>query len=85
MRSGTSARSMASSVWINRAEACSSGCATASGQSSVELNTDLVLHHPAFTRRFETMERLAAERGHGLNGQDVEALDALWEAAKSAE
>ncbi len=38
-----------------------------------------------FTRRFEVMERMAAEQGHGLNGRDLEALDALWEAAKSAE
>ena len=38
-----------------------------------------------FTRRFEAMERLASERGHGLNGQGLEALDALWDAAKAAE
>ena len=38
-----------------------------------------------FTRRFEAMEQLAAEQGEGLIGRDLEALDALWEAAKSAE
>ena len=38
-----------------------------------------------FTRRFEAMERLASERGDGLTGKGIEALDALWEAAKAAE
>lgn len=38
-----------------------------------------------FTRRFEAMERMAEERGLALNGQDLAALDALWDAAKAAE
>ena len=38
-----------------------------------------------FTRRFEAMERMAQERGLALNGQDLAALDALWDAAKAAE
>ena len=38
-----------------------------------------------FTRRFEAMERLASEKGETLNEKDLTSLDALWEAAKSAE
>ena len=38
-----------------------------------------------FTRRFEAMERLAASRGMPLAGQDLAALDALWDSAKAAE
>src|SRR5688572_2403773 len=38
-----------------------------------------------FTRRFEAMERMASERGLALNGQDLAALDTLWDAAKAAE
>ncbi len=38
-----------------------------------------------FRRRFETMERLAAERGLDLHGAGLEALDRLWEEAKDGE
>jgi MazG family protein len=38
-----------------------------------------------FRSRFQTMERLTAERGGELAAMDAEALDALWEEAKRAE
>ena len=38
-----------------------------------------------FTRRFEAMERIASDKGMALNGQDLAALDRLWDAAKAAE
>ena len=38
-----------------------------------------------FTRRFEAMEKLAAERATPLSGQDLAALDELWERAKASE
>lgn len=36
-----------------------------------------------FRRRFERVERMAAERGIELVGSDLERLDALWDEAKS--
>lgn len=38
-----------------------------------------------FRERFETVERLAAERGLEMPGAGLEALDALWEEAKVGE
>ncbi len=38
-----------------------------------------------FRRRFEGVERLAAERGLDLPGTDLATLDELWEAIKAAE
>lgn len=38
-----------------------------------------------FRQRFETMERLAAERGLDLHRAGLEALDRLWEEAKGGE
>ncbi len=35
-----------------------------------------------FRSRFQTMERLAAERGAELSSMDAAALDALWEESK---
>jgi tetrapyrrole methylase family protein/MazG family protein len=38
-----------------------------------------------FRRRFECVERLAAERGIALSGADLTALDALWDEVKRGE
>jgi tetrapyrrole methylase family protein/MazG family protein len=38
-----------------------------------------------FRRRFETVERLAVERGIDLHASDLAALDALWDDAKVTE
>jgi MazG family protein len=37
-----------------------------------------------FRRRFETVERLAAERGIAVHGAGLEVLDGLWDEAKQA-
>jgi uncharacterized protein YabN with tetrapyrrole methylase and pyrophosphatase domain len=38
-----------------------------------------------FRRRFETVERLAVERGIDLHASDLAVLDALWDDAKVTE
>ena len=38
-----------------------------------------------FVRRFEGIERLAAERGIDVNSAGLEVLDALWDDVKKSE
>jgi uncharacterized protein YabN with tetrapyrrole methylase and pyrophosphatase domain len=38
-----------------------------------------------FTRRFEALEALAAERGVDLAAADLDALEALWQEVKADE
>jgi tetrapyrrole methylase family protein / MazG family protein len=51
----------------------------------VEAEAALRAANDKFRRRFASVERQAAERGVALRDLDFEALDALWDAAKTEE
>ncbi len=51
----------------------------------VDAESALRTTNERFIRRFRTMERLARERGRKLADLDIDALDGLWEEAKSVE
>jgi uncharacterized protein YabN with tetrapyrrole methylase and pyrophosphatase domain len=51
----------------------------------VEPETALRAATQKFRRRFESVERLAAERGIDLHASDLPALDLLWDEVKDRE
>ncbi len=54
-------------------------------RKGIKANAALQQTNLRFLSRFETMERLAAERGLDLQALDLDALNALWEQAKDGE
>lgn len=53
--------------------------------AGVHPTTALAAANGKFTRRFETLEELARQRGKPMPGTSLEALDALWDEVKGAE